>query len=176
METTVRIRVVLLLAALAGCLGILSPRVVRADDGSSSASNPTELEEVMVTAQKRPERLEQVPLSVQLISGTELDELQISNTNQLPAAVSSLNYQQGNNPTNTNFNIRGIGTALFDQGVEGDVSVVLDGVVAARQTQDFLDLVDVDRVEVLSGPQGTLFGPNSTAGVISIVTADPAGV
>jgi iron complex outermembrane receptor protein len=92
----------------------------------------------------------------------------------LPAAVSSLTYQQGNNPTNTNFRIRGIGTALFDQGVEGDVSVVVDGVVAARQTQDFFDLADVDRVEVLSGPQGTLFGPNSAAGLINVITAAPS--
>lgn len=130
-------------------------------------------DEIVVTAQKRTERLLDVPLADTALSGSALAARQINDTSSLVAAVPSLSYQQGNNPTNTTFRIRGIGTALFSQGVESSVSVVVDGVVAARQAQDFTDLADIERVEVLRGPQGTLFGKNATAGVISVVTARP---
>ncbi|WP_375195868.1 TonB-dependent receptor [Sphingobium sp.] len=82
--------------------------------------------------------------------------------------------QQGNNPSNSSFRIRGIGTAVFGQGNEPSVSAVLDGVVFARQAQGFTDLADIERIEVLRGPQGTLFGKNATGGVISVVTARPS--
>ncbi|MDT9170901.1 TonB-dependent receptor plug domain-containing protein, partial [Escherichia coli] len=71
------------------------------------------------------------------------------------------------------FRIRGIGTQVFGQGGEASVSVVMDGVVMARQAQGFSDLADIERIEVLRGPQGTLFGKNATGGVISITTARP---
>src|SRR5690348_17272656 len=112
-----------LLAAAAMGAGILTAPAARAGEGSFAALNSAPLAEITVTAQKRPELLEQVPLTVDVVTGTRLNGLQIYESNGLPAAVSSLTYQQGNNPTNTNFRIRGIGTALFDQGVEGDVSV-----------------------------------------------------
>lgn len=129
--------------------------------------------DIVVTAQKRSERLQDVPLAVTALSGATLAARQINDTGALVGAVPSLSYQQGNNPTNTTFRIRGIGTALFSQGVEPSVSVVVDGVVAARQAQNFTDLADIERVEVLRGPQGTLFGKNATAGVINVVTAAP---
>jgi iron complex outermembrane recepter protein len=127
--------------------------------------------EIVVTAQKREERLQDVPLAVTAVSGEALLNRQINDTSNLVQAVPSLTFQQGNNPTNTSFRIRGIGTSLFGQGVESSVSVVLDGVVTARGSQSFTDLADVERVEVLRGPQGTLFGKNATAGVINVVTA-----
>jgi len=132
------------------------------------------LEEVVVTAQKRAERLQDVPLAVTAVSSDELSNRQIFDTNSLVRAVPSLSYQQGNNPTNTTFRIRGVGTALFGQGTESSVSLVVDGVVQARQAQSFADLADIERIEVLEGPQGTLFGKNSTGGVINIVTAQPS--
>jgi iron complex outermembrane receptor protein len=130
--------------------------------------------EIVVTAQKRAERLQDVPLAVTALSAASLAERQINDTSALVAASPSLTFQQGNNPTNTTFRIRGIGTSLFSQGVEASVSVVVDGVVAARQAQNFIDLGDIERVEVLRGPQGTLFGKNATAGVINVVTAKPS--
>jgi iron complex outermembrane receptor protein len=129
---------------------------------------------VVVTAQKRKERLIEVPLAVTAVSGDALASQQISDAAALVRAVPSLTYQQGNNPGNSSFRIRGVGAQLFGQGVESAVSVVVDGVVAARAAQGFTDLADIERVEVLRGPQGTLFGKNATAGVLNIVTARPA--
>jgi iron complex outermembrane receptor protein len=139
-----------------------------------AARSPGQLEEVIVTAQKREERLQDVPLAVTALGGDALANRQIDDTNNLVQAVPSLSYQQGNNPSNTSFRIRGVGTSLFGQGVESSVSVVVDGVVAARQAQSFADFYDIERIEVLRGPQGTLFGKNATAGVINVVTARPS--
>jgi iron complex outermembrane receptor protein len=141
---------------------------------SSETGQGAVVEEVLVTAQKRSERLQDVPLAVTALSGETLERQQINDTSSLVAAAPSLTFQRGSNPTNTSFRIRGIGTSLFGQGVESSVSVVLDGVVAPRQSQSFTDLADIERVEVLRGPQGTLFGKNATAGVINVVTARPS--
>jgi len=130
--------------------------------------------EIVVTAQKRRERLQDVPLAVTALSGDALANRQVNDTSSLTQAIPSLTFQQGPNPTSTTLRIRGVGTALFGQGVESSVSVVVDGVVQARQAQGFADLADIERVEVLRGPQGTLFGKNSSAGVISVVTARPS--
>jgi len=130
--------------------------------------------EIVVTAQKRAERLQDVPLAVTAVGADTLASRQINDTNSLVQAVPSLSFQQGANPTNTSFRIRGVGTALFGQGVEPSVSVVVDGVVAVRSAQGFSELADVERVEVLRGPQGTLFGKNASAGVISVTTARPS--
>jgi iron complex outermembrane receptor protein len=130
--------------------------------------------DIVVTAQKRVERLQDVPLAVTAVGGDALASRQINDTSTLTQAVPSLTFQQGANPSNTTLRIRGVGTALFSQGVEPSVAVVVDGVVAARQAQGFADFADIDRIEVLRGPQGTLFGRNSTAGVINVVTARPS--
>lgn len=130
--------------------------------------------DIVVTAQKRAERLQDVPLAVTAVSADTLANRQINDSSSLVQAVPSLTFQQGATPTNSSFRIRGIGTALFGQGVESSVSTVVDGVVAVRQTQGFTDLADIERVEVLRGPQGTLFGKNATAGVISVTTARPS--
>ena len=130
--------------------------------------------EIVVTAQKRAERLQDVPLAVTAVTSDSLAKRQINDTNSLVQAIPSLSYQQGANPTNTSFRVRGIGTALFGQGVEPSVSVVVDGVVAVRAAQGFSELADIERVEVLRGPQGTLFGKNASAGVISVTTARPS--
>lgn len=148
-------------------------------EGSSAAApadavRPDEVQEIVVTAQKRTERLIDVPVAVTAVSGASLAQQQINDTTGLVRAVPSLSYQAGNNPTNSGFRIRGIGTLLFGQGVEAAVGVVVDGVVSARAAQGFTDFADIERVEVLRGPQGTLFGKNATAGVLNIVTAAPS--
>lgn len=138
------------------------------------APEVAQIGDIIVTAQKRSERLQDVPLAVTAITGDALANRQVSDTSTLTKAIPSLTFQQGPNATNTTLRIRGVGTALFGQGVESSVSVVVDGVVLARQAQGFADLADIERVEVLRGPQGTLFGKNASAGVISIVTARPS--
>jgi iron complex outermembrane receptor protein len=139
-----------------------------------AASEPETLEEVVVTSQKRVERLQDVPLAVTAISGESLSEAGINDTSRLSSLTPSLTFTEGAQPNNRNFRIRGIGTAVFGQGFEPSVSVVVDGVVLARASQGFTDLADIERVEVLRGPQGTLFGKNATGGVINVVTKRPS--
>ena len=165
-----------LLAASISALALVitTPAMAQATNESGQADEEIAPGEIIVTAQKREERLQDVPLAVTAVTGKLLENRQINDTSSLVAAVPSLSFQQGNNPTNTSFRIRGVGTSLFSQGVEPSVSVVVDGVVAARQAQNFSDFADIERVEVLRGPQGTLFGKNATAGVINVVTARPS--
>jgi iron complex outermembrane receptor protein len=139
------------------------------DQGEATAPG-----DIVVTAQKRAERLQDIPLAVTAVTAEALSARQINDTSSLVTAVPSLSFQQGANPANTSFRIRGIGTALFGQGTEPSVSVVVDGVVAVRSAQGFSELADIERIEVLRGPQGTLFGKNASAGVISVTTARPS--
>ena len=135
---------------------------------------PPVLEEIVVTAEKRIERLQDAPLAVTALSGQTLTDMGIHDTSSLAALTPSLTYQQGNNVNSSNFRIRGVGTQVFGNGLEPDVSVVVDGVVLARAAQGFTELADIERVEVLRGPQGTLFGKNAIAGVINVTTEAPA--
>ncbi|MES2172992.1 MAG: TonB-dependent receptor [Pseudomonadota bacterium] len=161
-------------AVSAFSLGVaLVPAAAMAQDAAPQ-SPPMDGSDIVVTAQKRAERLQDVPLAVTAVGADTLANRQINDSSSLVQAVPSLTFQQGATPTNSSFRIRGIGTALFGQGVESSVSTVVDGVVAVRQTQGFTDLADIERVEVLRGPQGTLFGKNATAGVISVTTARPS--
>ncbi|AUN32573.1 TonB-dependent receptor [Niveispirillum cyanobacteriorum] len=141
---------------------------------AQEADDSLVLEEIVVTAQKRAERLQDVPLAVSALSADALANSQVSSTAGVAALVPSLTYTQSTSDLNNNVRIRGVGTALFNAGLESAVSFVVDGVVMSRQGQGFQDLIDVERVEVLRGPQGTLFGKNATAGVINIVTKRPS--
>lgn len=147
---------------------------IAADSGVAAPAETQVGDDIVVTAQKRSERLVQVPVAVTAVTGDSLASQQIFDTASLVRTVPSLTFQAGNNPVNSGFRIRGVGTQLFGQGVESAVSVVVDGVVAPRQSAGFTDLADIERIEVLRGPQGTLFGKNATAGVISVVTARPS--
>lgn len=144
------------------------------DQGAALSDNSHMGSEIVVTAQKRSERLIEVPIAVTAVTSDTLDAMQINDSASLVRAVPSLTYQQGNNPNNSSFRVRGVGAQLFGQGTESAVAVVIDGVAAARAAQGFTDLADLERVEVLRGPQGTLFGKNATAGVLNIVTARPS--
>jgi iron complex outermembrane receptor protein len=146
---------------------------------SSAAEAPAEdvstgVEEVIVTAQKRAERLQDVPVAVTALSGERLSDAGVNGTSDLVAMTPSLTFTEGASPNNKNFRIRGVGTAVFGQGLEPSVSIVMDGIPLARAAQGWAELADIERVEVLRGPQGTLFGKNSVAGVISVVTKRPA--
>jgi iron complex outermembrane receptor protein len=154
--------------ALSGALMTAAAMTATAQNEGSA------LEEVVVTAQKREERLQDVPLAVTALSGEKLAEANVNDTAGLATVTPSLTYTQGAQPSNTNLRIRGIGTAVFGQGLEPSVSVVVDGVVLARSAQGFADLADIERVEVLRGPQGTLFGKNSVGGLINVVTKRPS--
>jgi iron complex outermembrane recepter protein len=131
------------------------------------------LEEVVVTATKRTSSLQDVAVAVSALSADMLSDNQIIQTADLSNLVASLTVQQGGNPANSSFNVRGLGTQSFSEGVEPSVSTLVDGVVMGRSAMAFGQLPDVERVEVLRGPQGTLFGKNASAGVVNIITQNP---
>lgn len=128
---------------------------------------------IVVTAQKRSENIQDVPISITAIGGEALEARSIDSFEQLQYVAPGLNFNAGLNARQSASTIRGIGTSLFNIGVEGSTAIVIDGVVMGREGAGIFDLSDVERVEVLRGPQGTLFGKNASAGVISIVTRKP---
>jgi iron complex outermembrane receptor protein len=137
-------------------------------------SQQGQIEEIVVTAQRRTESLKDVPISVQAITGTQLSQAAVSDSRDLAKILPTVNFSNGNSANGTAFSLRGVSSVAFQNGIQPSTAMVLDGVPVARQTEFISQLGDIDRIEVLNGPQGTLFGKNSTAGVISIVTKKPS--
>ena len=133
-----------------------------------------QLEEAMVTAQKREQSLQDVPISMSVLTAENLDQQYITETVSLAQAVPSLNFQAGFAPSSTNFNIRGVASYAFEGGIQPSVAMVVDGVSLARSGEFISELADIEIIEVLRGPQGTLFGRNTTAGAINITTRRPS--
>ncbi len=131
------------------------------------------LEEVVVTAQKREENVAEVPVAVSVLSGDVVQDSFLNNMEDIQQFVPSVSIRQGNTTRNQALTVRGIGTISFSIAAEPSVSTVVDNVVLGRSGQAFADLYDLDRVEVLRGPQGTLFGKNASAGVVNITTKRP---
>jgi len=140
---------------------------------AADAAAPAVVEEVTVTARFREESLNKVPVAVSVVSGAEIAAKNLNNLQDLSAAVPSVEFRPGASNKDRTVFVRGLGTITTSPGVEPSVSTVLDGVVLARPGQSTLDLVDVERIEVLRGPQGTLFGKNASAGVVNIVSKNP---
>ena len=161
----------------AGALfAVTAPGLAQAQTAEPTTEEATTVDEIIVTAQKRSQRLQDVPLAVTALSAETLSSSQVNGTSGLAGLVPSLTFTQSTNDLNNNVRIRGVGTALFNTGLESAVSFVVDGVVLSRQGQGFQELIDVERVEVLRGPQGTLFGKNATAGVINVLTQRPSDI
>jgi len=133
-----------------------------------------QLEEVIVTAQKREQNLRDVPMAITALGRELLKDSEINNIEDLTKLVPSMRFTPGDDPTNSSIRIRGVGTNVFSIAVEPNVSVVVDEVPLARTALANFEFADLERVEVLRGPQGTLFGKNSTAGLIHVITRDPA--
>jgi iron complex outermembrane recepter protein len=138
------------------------------------AETDTGLEEIIVTAQKREQNLQNVPVSVTALSAEALANNRIADFTDLTRAASSLTVTQATSSPNNSIILRGIGTFAFSIGVEPSVAVIVDDLPVVQQAQAFDSLGDVQRIEVLKGPQGTLFGKNASAGVVNIVTKDPS--
>lgn len=141
--------------------------------GSATSATEKPLEEVVVTAQKRPEDVQKVPLAVAVVSGLELQHIDALGIADLIAVIPSITFNTGRELRDSSIRIRGVGTDVILAGIEPSVSTIVDGIVLAQQGSFFNDLGDIERVEVLRGPQGTLFGMNSSAGAIAVVTKDP---
>jgi iron complex outermembrane recepter protein len=140
---------------------------------AQDAEDNVKSNEIVVTAQKREEKLQDVPLAISVIGGEQLANnggVSLENAQYL---VPSLNFRKSGTTLNQALFLRGVGTINFSIAAEPSVAAVLDGVVLSRAGEGFTDLFDVERIEVLRGPQGTLFGKNASAGVVSIVTKRP---
>lgn len=140
---------------------------VAEDEQAPAAGN----EEIIVTANRREERLQEVPISVTALSPQVLERSGITNTFQLSQSVPGLTVTRANSAVQPT--LRGIGTRSAAPGDESNVAVYLDGVYQPSMAAGAFNLLNVERVEVLRGPQGTLFGRNSTGGLINVITTDP---
>ena len=157
-----------LFGATALALGLSVPAIAQ-----DAADETADTNEIIVTAQKREENLQDIPLAVSVIGGDAIANsggITLENAQYL---VPSLNFRKSGTTLNQALFLRGVGTINFSIAAEPSVAAVLDGVVLSRAGEGFTDLFDVERIEVLRGPQGTLFGKNASAGVVSIVTKRP---
>jgi iron complex outermembrane receptor protein len=129
------------------------------------------IEEIIVTARRREENVRQVPLAISVIDGRFVENESLTDFRDL--ALFAPNTRVDNNPIFPDIRIRGFGSPLSNKGFEQPVGLVLDGVPYGRASYYTAPMFDLQRVEVLRGPQGTLFGKNTTAGVFNVVTANP---
>lgn len=134
---------------------------------------PTYVDEVVVTAQLREQSLQDVPIVVTSVSAQQIQDAGIRDIKDLTIATPGLIVTSTSSAAVTTARIRGIGTVGDNAGLESSVGVVIDGVYRPRNGVAFTDLGEPDRIEVLKGPQGTLFGKNTTAGVINVITKRP---
>ena len=134
-----------------------------------------QIEEIVVTSTKRETTLQDIPVAVSVTSAEEIKKAQIIELKDLQSVVPSLKINTLQSSANTNFIIRGFGNGANNPGIEPSVGVFIDGVYRSRSAASITDLPNLERVEVLRGPQSTLFGKNASAGVISVVTAKPTG-
>ncbi|MEO0437779.1 MAG: TonB-dependent receptor [Pseudomonadota bacterium] len=131
------------------------------------------LEEVVVTATKRQQTLQEIPVAVSVVTSESIEQAQVLDIKDLQTLVPSLRVTQLQGSAQTNFIIRGFGNGANNAGIEPSVGVFVDGVYRSRVGSSLADLPKVERIEVLRGPQSTLFGKNASAGVINVVTAKP---
>lgn len=134
----------------------------------------SKLSEVVITSRRRIESAQNVPIAISVVSGTQVENAGAFNVNRLKELIPSVQLYTSN-PRNTGINIRGLGSpfGLTNDGLDPGVGFYVDGVYFARPAAATLDFIDIDQVEVLRGPQGTLFGKNTTSGAFNITTRKP---
>ncbi len=145
-----------------------------APDAPEADADDAEGNAILVTATKRARTLQDTPFAVSVTTADTIERAQIRDLADLQSVVPSLKASQSQNQFATTYTIRGFGTSGNNIGLEPSVAIYIDGVYRSRAIAQIGDLPDVQRVEVLRGPQSTLFGKNASAGVISIVTREPS--
>lgn len=143
--------------------------------GVEAVTDVGETEEIAVTARRRKEKTQDVPIPISVVGGALIEETGAFNVNRVKELVPTVQLYSSN-PRNTTLNIRGIGSTfgLTNDGLDPGVGFYVDGVYYARPAATTLDFIDVEQIEVLRGPQGTLFGKNTTAGAFNITTRRPS--
>lgn len=172
------IRSTLLLGS--GLTALFSAPLAAQDEAASPTSETTaeqeqESNDIIVTARRRSESAQDIPLAVSVIDARQLDETGAFNVNRLQQLAPTLQFYSSN-PRNTAVNIRGLGVpfGLTSDGFEQGVGIYVDDVYYSRVASATFDFLDVAQIEVLRGPQGTLYGKNTTAGAINITTNQPS--
>ena len=145
------------------------PQPTRARD-----SAPTTLDALIVTAQKREEALQDVPITMSVLPEQLLQDAGVRDIKEMQHLVSGMSVTSTASESQTTVRLRGVGTVGDNPGLESSVGVVIDGVYRPRNGVGFGDLGPVERVEVLKGPQGTVFGKNTSAGLVNVVTRAPS--
>ncbi|MGE3250276.1 MAG: TonB-dependent receptor [Hyphomonadaceae bacterium] len=158
------------IVAAGGAIGVASPALAQeaeADSGSAS-------EAIVVTATRREQAIQDVPIAVSAYNAEALDQQNIVSTQDLARIAPSLTIQSSNSETGgSTLRIRGVGTTGNNIGLEGAVGIFIDGVYRQRAGLALNNLFDVQRIEVLRGPQGTLFGKNTSAGALAVIPNYP---
>jgi outer membrane receptor protein involved in Fe transport len=147
---------------------------VSAQEAQQQSEGGRSIETIIVTAQKREQNLQDVPIVVTAVSGQLLQDSGVKDIKDLTVVAPGLTVTSTSSEASTTARIRGIGTVGDNPGLESSVGVVIDGIYRPRNGVAFGDLGELERIEVLKGPQGTLFGKNTSAGVINIVTKKPS--
>ena len=159
--------------AVAG-LASISAGLLGGGAWAQDTSGQPQLTEIIVTAQKRAQNLQDVPVSVVALSAEQLQNAGVTNIKNLEALTPGLTVTSTTSENSTSVRIRGIGTVSDNVGLESSVGVVIDGVYRPRNGVGFGNLGEIEQIEVLEGPQGELFGKNNDAGVISVTTKRPS--
>ncbi len=155
-------------------LSLLASAAITAGLAFSGTAYGQVTDEVIVTATKRPQTLQEVPVAVTVTGADVLQKAQILDITDLQSVVPSLRVSQLETAVNTSFVIRGFGNGSNNPGIEPSVGVFIDGVYRSRAAAQIGDLPNLQHVEVLRGPQSTLFGKNASAGVIGVTTSKPS--
>ena len=140
---------------------------------ADASTDPSYADDIVITAQKREENVQRVPLAVSVLTPASLAAAGVRNFADLGKIAPSLTIRPAEHPVNSNVSLRGVGTFAFGIGVESSVAVLVDEVPLAFSARAFTDLPDVERIEILRGPQSTLYGKSASAGLINIITRAP---
>ena len=162
------------LAAGFACALAGAPAFAQSDEDADTQARGRILDRVVVTAQKREQSLLDVPVAVSVLDAATLEATFSSNVEDIQRLAPSITVAGNLSPTQSSVRIRGVGTNVFSVTVEPSVSFVIDGIALPRNDAGLVELADIERIEILKGPQGTLFGKNASAGVISYTTRDPS--
>ncbi|MEC8373669.1 MAG: TonB-dependent receptor [Pseudomonadota bacterium] len=152
----------------------LTSTALYAQEAEEEQSKDELYEQIQITASKRSTGLQETPIAVSVTSGEAIEQTQVLDIQDMQALVPTLRVTPLQRSANTNFSIRGFGNGTNNTGIEPSVGVFIDGVYRSRAAAQIGDLPRLQQVEVLSGPQSTLFGKNASAGVISIRTGAPS--
>ncbi|MEO9468499.1 TonB-dependent receptor [Parasphingorhabdus sp.] len=159
------------LAGVSGLALCCVPGTAMAQDASDEAESDGNI--IVVTASKRETTLQETPIAVSVTTAEQIQDSQVRDLIDIQTLVPSLRVSQSSLSSNVNFIIRGFGNGSANPGIEPSVGVFIDGVYRSRSASQIGDLPNLQRVEVLNGPQSTLFGKNASAGIISVVTQEP---